>query len=219
MQGRTFNLWASFYIIVSMTLTEQLGFFLLFFFSVIFREVARGYTALFFGDTTGYNAGRLTANPLKHIDLFGTILIPLIFLIFKLPAIGWAKPMPIRFEVLKTKTARIVVASSGILANVVLIAISLLVGILSVRAFGAPQAVAEPFMLLAYLNIILVIFHVIPIPPLDGFLILSQINWQPLQKLLRRIATLNPLVLFLVILVVWNILYPLVEMIYALLAS
>ncbi len=202
-----------------MTLTEQMGFFLLFFFSVIFREICRGYVALFFGDTTGYNARRLTANPLKHIDFFGTIFLPIMFVIFGLPAIGWAKPMPIRFDALHTRTARILVATSGILANTFLILVSLSIAALAKGVFHAEPAITAPFFLLAYLNIILVIFHAIPIPPLDGFLLLSQIKWPFLQRMLRRIATLNPLLLFLVILVIWNILYPLVEMIYALLVT
>lgn len=202
-----------------MSFTEQFGFFLLFFFSVVFRELVRGYTATLFGDTLPYQSDRLTINPIKHIDLFGTIILPIVFVLFGVPAIGWAKPMPIQLSIYRKTWIKLLVISSGMLANAFLIAVSLVI-IFIVSNFSSALAFTLPaFGLLAYINIILVIFHIIPVPPLDGFLLLSEIPAHAVKKCTTWIQNLHPLILFIVILGIWNILYPVVQFLYAHLVS
>ena len=96
------------------------------FISIIAHEIAHGYTALKLGDDTAQKAGRLSFNPLKHINLFGTIILPLLLFFSKIGFVfGWAKPVPINYAKLKSDRNIAIVASAGILTNLGLAFISL----------------------------------------------------------------------------------------------
>ncbi|TAK94295.1 site-2 protease family protein [Patescibacteria group bacterium] len=143
-------------------------------FSVILHEVAHGYMANWLGDPTARLQGRLTLNPLKHIDPLGTIMLPAILLLTQAPIlIGYAKPVPYNPYNLRGRFGEVLVAFAGPGTNILL---ALIFGLI-VRFFGASL---DPSMLMAcatitYINMLLALFNIIPIPPLDGSKILSGI--------------------------------------------
>jgi Zn-dependent protease len=140
--------------------------------AIVCHEVSHGYVAWRFGDPTARMMGRLTLNPLKHIDIIGTLMIFFI-------GIGWAKPVPVVFENLRNpKRDMIWVAAAGPITNIMLATASALL-LRGIVAFsnpadsGSPLAMlVEPVVLMlafsVYINLLLAIFNMIPVPPLDG---------------------------------------------------
>ncbi len=144
-------------------------------FSVVVHEVSHGLMALHLGDETAKRLGRLTLNPLKHLDPFGSILVPALLAFFHLPIIGWAKPVPYNPNALYKdyRYGPLKVALAGPFSNLV---IALVFG-LAVR-FGV--GVVNPITLafssfIIFLNCLLAVFNLIPLPPLDGSKILTVI--------------------------------------------
>ena len=135
--------------------------------SVILHEVAHGYMANYLGDPTARLQGRLTLNPFVHVDLLGTIILPLfLFITGSSILIGYAKPVPYNPYNIKAKTGEAMVAFAGPGTNILL---ALIFG-LALRFLG-PQmsdAMAQAFLLITQINVFLAIFNLIPIPPLDG---------------------------------------------------
>lgn len=144
--------------------------------SVVIHEFAHGYTAYLLGDNTARLCGRLTLNPLKHLDLFGSVILPLLLVLMNAGfVIGWAKPVPYNPNNLRDiKKGSFLVAIAGVLANLVIVLIFGLLIRFAPLFIGA--AIAEPFYkitsIIVVLNLVLVIFNLIPIPPLDGSKIL-----------------------------------------------
>jgi Zn-dependent protease len=146
-------------------------------FSVIAHEIAHGYAALKQGDATAYQLGRLTWNPIKHIDPFFTIILPLMMIYFSPGGIiGGAKPVPVNpRNYRKFKRGDIIVSLAGVATNAAIsIGCVLLVGILGALVRVVPSA--RPFVEIAqgilvygvFLNWVLILFNLLPIPPLDG---------------------------------------------------
>ncbi len=146
--------------------------------AIVCHEVSHGAVAWRYGDPTAKMMGRLTLNPLKHIDIIGTLMIFFI-------GIGWAKPVPVVYENLRNpKRDMIWVAAAGPITNIILAAVSafLLRGMI---AFIDPVAAASPQILMitepvemmlafsVYINLLLAIFNMIPLPPLDGGRVLT----------------------------------------------
>lgn len=135
-------------------------------FSIVFHEVAHGYVAYRLGDPTAKNANRLTLNPLAHVDLMGSIILPLILVITKSPILfGWAKPIPFNPAYFRNaRTGTMLVGAAGPVTNLIL---ALLTGALF-RIF-TPEGIIGFFLIYACLiNVVLAVFNLIPIPPLDG---------------------------------------------------
>lgn len=143
--------------------------FIVFIFSVMIHEVAHGLVAERLGDPTARQAGRITLNPLKHIDPVGSILLPLMLIVFNSPVVlGWAKPVPYDPRFLPNpKAAAGKIAAAGPLSNFILAAIFAALFRLS-GPFGWSPELAELFALIVLFNISLGVFNLIPIPPLDG---------------------------------------------------
>lgn len=144
--------------------------------SVVIHEVSHGFMAEHFGDDTARNAGRLTLNPIKHLDLFGSIILPAVLILSKAGFLfGWAKPVPYNPNNLSNrKWGTIAVAAAGILAN---LTIAIIFGILIriAPSLGFPSF--DPFLQISFykitsiivlINLALAVFNLIPIPPLDG---------------------------------------------------
>lgn len=141
--------------------------------SVVIHEISHGFMAEHFGDNTARNAGRLTLNPLPHLDLFGSIFLPAILVLTHSPFLfGWAKPVPYNPNNLSDrKWGTIAVAAAGVLANFF---IAIIFGLLIRFSSGYTMPNGFYFITSAIVivNLALGIFNLIPIPPLDGSKIL-----------------------------------------------
>lgn len=146
-------------------------------FAVTVHEVAHGWVAKQYGDNTASMAGRLTLNPLKHIDLIGTIIIPGLLLIFSAGFVfGWAKPVPVDIRYFKNpKKMMAIVAVAGPVANLLMAIAWALV--IRVGAAIEVEALSLPLVYMGAagitINLVLALVNLIPIPPLDGSRILS----------------------------------------------
>ncbi len=148
-------------------------------YSVIIHELAHGWVAYRMGDPTAKWAGRLTLNPLKHLDPIGTLMLFIL-------GFGWAKPVPVNFSYVKdTRKGLILISSAGIIANMILAFLALLI----YHIFSPPQTsiAAKILYYLAQINIMLAAFNMIPIPPLDGSKILMGFTSERFQYTLSRL--------------------------------
>ncbi len=159
-------------------------------FAVIAHEVAHGWVAYRCGDPTAQQAGRLTLNPLPHIDLFGTIIFPLILLLTKSPfLIGWAKPVPVNPYCFRNPPRdHLYVSLAGVCTNLALaVACTVLLGI-TVRVTGSTGgAIALMLQYGILINIILAVFNLLPIPPLDGSWVMYHLLPRGMAEAYRRI--------------------------------
>ena len=150
-------------------------------YSVIFHELAHGWVAYKMGDSTAKWLGRLTLNPIKHLDPIGTLM--LLFIGF-----GWAKPVPVNLENIpadKRRKGIILVSAAGITANIIFAFVALLLlRLISPEPSGMAGQVLP---LLAHINIILAAFNLIPIPPLDGSKILMGFAPESVNRVLNQI--------------------------------
>jgi Zn-dependent protease len=141
--------------------------------SVVIHEVAHGYAALWLGDVTAKYAGRLTLNPIKHIDPFGSIIIPLLMAILPGNLIfGWAKPVPYNpYNLKNQRWGELIVAAAGPLSNII---IAIVFGLLIRFAplLDLPSAFIQISLTVVFINLVLAVFNLIPIAPLDGSKIL-----------------------------------------------
>ncbi len=139
-------------------------------FSVVIHEVSHGYAAYFLGDPTAKYAGRLSFNPLKHLDPWGSVIIPLLLIVSNAGIIfGWAKPVPYNpYNLRNQKYGSAIVGAAGPLSN---LALALIAGVL-MRTFLV-LGIQDGFFLqilatVILINILLFVFNLLPIPPLDG---------------------------------------------------
>jgi Zn-dependent protease len=138
--------------------------------SVALHEFSHGYAAYLQGDLTAKYAGRLTPNPLAHLDLLGSVIVPGLLLLSGSPAFGWAKPVPYNpYNLRNRRWGEVLVAAAGPLSNVVL---ALIFGLVA-RLVGQGSPLFDFAYVIVVVNVALALFNMMPVPPLDGSKILG----------------------------------------------
>ncbi|MGH9247000.1 MAG: site-2 protease family protein [Acidimicrobiales bacterium] len=169
---------------------------------MILHEVSHGVVALAFGDDTAKRAGRITLNPIRHVDPFGTLILPGLLALAGLPAFGWAKPVPVNVRKLRNPRQQSLYVSLAGPATNLLIAAVLAVAwqLWATRLIGS--FLGELVFFAGLLNVVLALFNLLPIPPLDGSAILERFlpdAWWPRYLVFRRWSIVGLLVLMLVV--------------------
>jgi len=138
-------------------------------FSIVIHEVSHGYVANLLGDPTAKMQGRLTLNPLKHLDPIGSIILPALLYFTGVPVIGWAKPVPFNpYNLRAGKWGPGLVAIAGPISNMIVAVFFSILVRLNLQFSFAPAIFGQLCIVIVSLNVILAIFNLIPIPPLDG---------------------------------------------------
>ncbi len=186
--------------------------------SVVVHEVSHGWVANYLGDPTARLQGRLTLNPLPHIDLIGSVLVPLL-LFFTNAGImfGWAKPVPVNPYNLRGKYGEAIVAVAGPLSNIFL---AVAFGLLIRFAFAfLPASFVQIAVTVVILNIVLAIFNLVPIPPLDGSKILFAFLPYHLQDLRNSLERWGFFIVLIFIVFLWQFLTPVIGVLFSLLTG
>jgi len=210
-----------------MQATDSIFYIIILIMSIVIHEVSHGFMAEYFGDDTARVAGRLTLNPIKHLDLFGSIILPVILVLSPLHFLfGWAKPVPYNPNNLSNrKWGTIFVAAAGIMTNF-LIAIIFGIIIHLAPSFGLPSFnifSPHPFYVITsaivIVNLALAIFNLVPIPPLDGSKIL--LSFLPESAFSFAMAYERYSLILLLIFVIFfsNTLYPILAFLFHLITG
>jgi Zn-dependent protease len=172
-------------------------------FAIVLHEVMHGYVANLLGDDTAARAGRLTLNPLNHVDPVGTVIMPALLLFLHLPVFGYAKPVPVDFRRLRPPRAgMIAVAAAGPLTNLVLAVASAFVARMLARYVNAPwgATVALPIVYMmqasVLINVLLAVFNLLPLLPLDGGRVLVALLPIRAARAFARLEPYGLLILF-----------------------
>ena len=177
--------------------------------AIIFHEVAHGWVAFRLGDSTAARMGRLTLNPISHIDPFGTVLLPLLLIVVGAPFLfGYAKPVPVNFYNLNhPKRDMIWVAGAGPVTNILLAVASVyilkFVDLAGSSLLTLPAFVLTPLALMAQssinINVMLAAFNLLPVPPLDGSRVLVGLLPEPYSSTVARIEPYGFLIIVLLL--------------------
>jgi len=179
--------------------------FVILVFSLTIHELAHAWTADRLGDPTARLLGRVSLNPLVHADLIGTVVFPLMALVSGVPLIGWAKPVPVNIRLLRhQRRDYVLVAAAGPASNLVLaFAAATVMSLVARDAVGGPILPVVLTSLLAgavQINLLLAVFNMIPIPPLDGGNVLSGLLPRDLAAGFDRIRPYGFLILYALVL-------------------
>lgn len=185
--------------------------------SVVVHEVSHGWVANYFGDPTARLSGRLTLNPLPHIDPIGSLVVPLLLFFTNAGVMfGWARPVPVNPYNLRGKYGEAIVAVAGPLSN---IALAVFFGLL-VRFGGM---LSDSFLHMATLavviNIVLAIFNLVPIPPLDGSKILFAFLPYHMQSARETLERYGFFIVLIFIVFLWQFLMPIIGLTFSLLTG
>lgn len=200
--------------------TEAIFYVAILIMSVVIHEISHGFMAEYFGDKTARFAGRLTLNPIKHLDLFGSVLLPAILVLTKAPFLfGWAKPVPYNPNNLSNrKWGTIAVASAGVMANFF---IAIVFGL--VLRFGASLSLPPDFYFIVsaivLVNLGLGIFNLVPIPPLDGSKIFLSFLPASMHRAVEIVEQYSIIFLILFIVYFSGYLYPILAFLFKLITG
>lgn len=178
-------------------------------FAIVFHEVAHGYVARHYGDPTAARLGRLTLNPVKHIDPIGTVALPTFLAVIGAPIFGWAKPVPVVEQRLRNPRWDMVkVAAAGPASNIALGMIGAVVmGLFLLAVQGGEQGSATQFLFdnlknFIIINVFLAVFNMLPLPPFDGSKVLAGFLPPALAQSYKALDKYGFLFLLILILVV-----------------
>jgi len=186
--------------------------------SVVVHEVSHGWVANYLGDPTARLQGRLTLNPLPHIDPIGSVLVPLLLFFTNAGLMfGWARPVPVNPYNLRGRYGEAIVAAAGPLSN---ISLSVAFGLLIRFTFGLlPESFVQIAVTVVIINIVLAIFNLVPIPPLDGSKILFAFLPYHLQNLRESLERWGFFIVLFFIVFLWQFLTPIIGFIFSVLTG
>ena len=175
--------------------------------AIVFHEVAHGLVAKRLGDTTAEERGRLTLNPFKHVDPFGTVILPLILAISHAPVFGWAKPVPVNYARLRhPRRDMVLVALAGPGMNLLLALLGAIILAVTLSVSSNPNSattvlIAGNALNFVLINIFLGVFNLLPVPPFDGGHVVEGLLPPPLAMGFRKIGRYSLLVFVMLLLV------------------
>jgi Zn-dependent protease len=175
--------------------------------AIVFHEVAHGLVARRLGDPTAEQRGRLTLNPIRHIDPFGTVILPLLLALGHAPVFGWAKPVPVDYRRLRNpRRDMVLVALAGPGMNLLLALLGAVILAATIAIAGTGESVAAALIAanalnFIFINIFLAVFNLLPVPPFDGGHVVEGLLPPPLARGFHRIGRYSLLVFILLLLV------------------
>ncbi len=159
------------------TIIQALALIIPLIIAIVFHEIAHGWVARALGDPTAAELGRLSLNPIKHVDLFGTIILPGMLKLLGAPVFGWAKPVPVDFRRLRNpRWGMVLVALAGPGMNILLMVVATIVAKPILANLGAGHIsafMANNLVNFIQINLFLALFNMIPVPPFDGSKVLA----------------------------------------------